>query len=609
MTTRQLKSFPGAAAITANDLIYMSQNGIEVAATPAQMGAAIAQNAARETFTAGPNFTGSISGATLTVSAVASGTLAIGQTLFGSGITAGTTITALGTGTGGTGTYTVSNSQTVASEAMGAASASQFAPAFSTSVTLAGTYGSANNVLVLFDTAAQTDCTLNGQTLGFNPTVPAGIQQVVVIGWPSRSIGVPADASVTDPKLAPGSRIFYINQNTQLTPDYYGCVPDWNGISGTDNTANLQRLCNAIYAIGGGVIDLGNNGFFAFKNLIVPDGVRIYGRGRYKSGLVTTNTTGVGTANGGVIQLGNSSMLKSLTLSAATAMTGGILVLLLGNLAEVSDYQMTNYYTGVQAGSAVLEVINARVSEGNMFSPSLVSGGNAIIGANFGNLVVEGIVGSGPAGGVQPYCGIRLLNGDTAFIKAVNMTHHGAGLLMNPSAGQNLYSCVFSDSDFDSAVGQSSAQISPLGGAVWGAKFSNVWFGLSDQDGLLISDAGGGTVDGVGLSNCEFPGNGRCGLDVSGMNVSNVIVNGGWAAGNAQDGYRFANGASNFQLDGVRGGPCSGRGPNGGYGCQIVTGASNEYVIANSRFAGNSTGSLLDNGTGSSKFVNNNLLS
>ena len=65
-----------------------------------------------------PAFTGAISGTTLTVSAVASGTLQVGQVLSGSGITAGTYISALGTGTGGTGTYTVSPSQTVASTAI-----------------------------------------------------------------------------------------------------------------------------------------------------------------------------------------------------------------------------------------------------------------------------------------------------------------------------------------------------------------------------------------------------------------------------------------------------------------------------------------------------------
>jgi hypothetical protein len=62
-------------------------------------------------------FTASTSGTTMTVSAVTQGTLAVGQTLYtaGAGFTAGTTITALGTGTGGAGTYTISASQTVSS--------------------------------------------------------------------------------------------------------------------------------------------------------------------------------------------------------------------------------------------------------------------------------------------------------------------------------------------------------------------------------------------------------------------------------------------------------------------------------------------------------------
>lgn len=69
-------------------------------------------------------FTGSISGTTLTVSAVVSGTLAVGQLITGTGVSASppgssaTYITALGTGTGGVGTYTVGVSQTVSSTTM-----------------------------------------------------------------------------------------------------------------------------------------------------------------------------------------------------------------------------------------------------------------------------------------------------------------------------------------------------------------------------------------------------------------------------------------------------------------------------------------------------------
>jgi len=64
------------------------------------------------------SFTASISGTTMTVTAVASGALSVGQVFTGTGVTAGTSITAFVSGTGNTGTYTVSTSQTVASTTM-----------------------------------------------------------------------------------------------------------------------------------------------------------------------------------------------------------------------------------------------------------------------------------------------------------------------------------------------------------------------------------------------------------------------------------------------------------------------------------------------------------
>ena len=86
-------------------------------------------------------FTGSISGNTLTVTAVASGTLAVGQYI--QGVAPGTTITALGTGSGGTGTYTVSTSQTVASGSLVAMAVALLAVNATSSI-LPNVYGGAN---------------------------------------------------------------------------------------------------------------------------------------------------------------------------------------------------------------------------------------------------------------------------------------------------------------------------------------------------------------------------------------------------------------------------------------------------------------------------------
>lgn len=61
----------------------------------------------------GSSFTGSISGTTMTVTAISYGTIRVGQSIIGA--STGTVVTAFGSGTGGTGTYTVNNSQTLSS--------------------------------------------------------------------------------------------------------------------------------------------------------------------------------------------------------------------------------------------------------------------------------------------------------------------------------------------------------------------------------------------------------------------------------------------------------------------------------------------------------------
>jgi hypothetical protein len=71
--------------------------------------------------TAAPNsasFNASIAGNVMTVNSVTSGTLAVGQVVSGASVPAGTYISALGTGSGSTGTYILNNATTIASEAM-----------------------------------------------------------------------------------------------------------------------------------------------------------------------------------------------------------------------------------------------------------------------------------------------------------------------------------------------------------------------------------------------------------------------------------------------------------------------------------------------------------
>lgn len=91
----------------------------------------------------------------LTVSAVSSGTLAIGQVISGTGVTAGTYITAKLTGTGGTGTYVVSASQTASSTAITAGTVGvTFDSTASAFVIAAGSNGATSTIGFATGTAA-----------------------------------------------------------------------------------------------------------------------------------------------------------------------------------------------------------------------------------------------------------------------------------------------------------------------------------------------------------------------------------------------------------------------------------------------------------------------
>jgi hypothetical protein len=146
--------------------------------------------AAKGVFTAGALFTASISGTTMTVTALTSGTIIAGQTLYGNGVGTGITIVApVSVNAQGIGTWTVSVSQTLTSGTMGAATATQFAPTLTTQLTVAHTYASSVGTLIYFDGELQTDISLFGDVINLNPSVPVGVQVVTVVGASTSQTG------------------------------------------------------------------------------------------------------------------------------------------------------------------------------------------------------------------------------------------------------------------------------------------------------------------------------------------------------------------------------------------------------------------------------------
>lgn len=154
----------------------------------------------------------SISGTTLTVGGTVAGTFAIGQLLTGAGVTAGTTITALGTGTGGAGTYTVSASQTVASTTITGTSSAATITVQSSTTTAYSTGGRATYSSVSYlNTTSGTYFHPNGSIgLASYPGITAG--DWTLDNWGEFLLSCP-DNTPTDPgqddNRLSGGPIFY----------------------------------------------------------------------------------------------------------------------------------------------------------------------------------------------------------------------------------------------------------------------------------------------------------------------------------------------------------------------------------------------------------------
>ena len=147
------------------------------------------------------SFTGYTSGTTLTVTSITSSIITLGMIITGSNMTAGTYISALGTGVGGAGNYTLSTSQGVASGSSGSP-VNLTGTSYTVSVSQSTASGSitASGVTATINFATQTGVPFAiGDTIvvtGFTPTVYNGKFSVTASSTSSVSYSSPAIGSM-----------------------------------------------------------------------------------------------------------------------------------------------------------------------------------------------------------------------------------------------------------------------------------------------------------------------------------------------------------------------------------------------------------------------------
>jgi hypothetical protein len=212
-----------------------------------------------------------------------------------------------------------------------------FTPGTTTSLTLAGFYGSAENLWVAFDGAEQgaDTYTLSGYVLTFNAPIPAGTNKVYVKGGTTISIGTPSSGSVVDASVAAGSKL-YNRIHDQVDVKDFGAT----GNGTTDDTAAFQAALTYLGTLTrGGALYVPAGAYVLSSQLAltlpnVTAGIAIRGDGIGSTQLIWAANGGVKiTMPGGY---GNSVNISNLSLLAGAAGTGNPALSLVNNTVGVA---------------------------------------------------------------------------------------------------------------------------------------------------------------------------------------------------------------------------------------------------------------------------------
>jgi hypothetical protein len=504
----------------------------------AQGSAAVGQMTDEGPFTAGPTFTGAIAGTALTVSNV-TGTIAIGQTVYGAGVTAGTTIT------GGSGTaWTVSPSQTITSESMGAASALQFAPGFSTVLTLTGYYGVKSNLWINFDAGAQGEDTFNlsGYVLTFNNPIPVGTQEVYVKGGTTLTVGTPGVGTVTDSSVASGTKLStLITHLRDIT--YYGV-----STSATDNQAAINT---GLFALGAGPVYFPPGTYNTTGNHTLLAGQYIVGAGKGVS--IISNTS---LANDTFKITSSFCGIADMTLTGTASRLSGTAINAIGAPSHtyISRVSIFNFATaGIQLNGVVQYIDECDISIPTITTGSgiLISGGNDtyIYGYEFDGMVA----GTGPT---ECFSGLEITQSGGVWVDGAGILHAQNGVVITATEAVMFFHNVASDT----CSGNAWLISTGAGGTINDCAFSQCWGASSTVGSGVLVTGVANSINGLTFSNFRAIGNGGDGIYLQ-SGVLNVSFIGGLVSGNSlastltASGIHIGAGISDVMINGMRIGP------------------------------------------------------
>ena len=381
----------------------------------------------------------------------------------------------------------------------------------------------------------------------------------------------------------------------------------WFGATGNGTTDDTTAI-NAALAIGGPIwVPAGT--YKTTDSLVVSvSGTHVSGAGEGATVIAPSSTTS------DVWLVSNSigmefCSIRNFTIAPSAVQTAGAAIHQSGlaNIIQYSGIRITRGYIGffIETTTGVV----ARISD--FYIQSCTSVG-ILLGSSTG-LVQDAFISNGNIS--TCFVGIQFINVSGAYLSKIDVVEATtAGIAIQPPSGLEAFALFFDQVLADTTTAGAGWAIGGAGKCV-NIICTNCWAAASASNGITISTP---TLNGFTWSAGHIRNNANHGILISGgctavsINGGTQIFNNGYSSPGTYNGISVAGGQTYFQIVGVMAGTGGLDQEAGGvnaqnYGIAVAAGASNVYVISNNVCVGNLTAGVYDGGTGSNKFVGNNV--
>lgn len=376
-----------------------------------------------------------------------------------------------------------------------------------------------------------------------------------------------------------------------VTPGFFNVLDYGADNTGTnDTTSAIQNAINSIPS--GAVLFFPSGTYKVSSTITLSNPVTLSALSAINTCVIQTSSA---TADVFSLTSGNITFI-GLSITTSVTRTAGYHINVTGLLSSVylTNLYLSGWFSGINASFA-----SGAIRDCSLAAPAGTSS-IAIFVDNGGGATMDNVVCSSIAG-VTAAAGLVIKKSNGVLVSQCQFYGFANCIDIVPTGAVITAECYFHQCYIDNLLQTGATQcIQVLAGAsssIFDVKFTDCWISGGTGTGCLLATTGGGSLDGVVFTGCDFNQNRQYGLAINDSGVTNVkvlncFIDGNGAAGTF-DGIVIGASVGHFSIIGNRIGNALRQVGNTGHAINFG-GSNNNLIVTDNDLLGNTGGELLN---------------